>query len=61
MTGDVDRRERGPWKPEKGKYVRIWPLRVEVSEPVGIVLAVVVGVPVLAVLLLLIFSLIGAL
>ncbi len=36
----VSVRKRAPWKPEKGQYIRLWPTRIAVHEPMG---ALIVG------------------
>lgn len=39
MSGEVSRRERPPWKPERGQYVRLWPTRIAVPEWAGFTIA----------------------
>ena len=38
QDGSVSRRERAPWRPEKGQYIRPWGTRLAVSERAAILL-----------------------
>ena len=49
MSGEVDRHERGPRWPERGEWVRLWPLPVEVPEWAGFSIVMVVLVALLIV------------
>lgn len=46
--GSVDRRERAPWKPEKGQYIRPWGTRLAIPERVG---AMIVGAVAMALII----------
>ena len=42
MSGSVDRRERPPWRPERGQYVRIWGTSLAVPEWIGFTIVMLV-------------------
>lgn len=42
--GFVSRRERAPWKPEEGQYIRPWGTRLAIPERIGAVIAGAVAV-----------------
>ena len=51
MSGDVSRRERPPWRPERGQYVRVWGTTLAVPEWVAftVAMAVAVALPIVAI------------
>lgn len=49
MSGQVDRRERGPWRPERGQYVRFPGTTLAIPEWAGFTLVVIVAVALLVV------------
>ena len=49
MSGNVSRRERGPWKPERGQLVRLWPTRLAIPEWAAFTLAMAVALALLIV------------
>ncbi|HTQ92770.1 MAG TPA: hypothetical protein VMK84_25075 [Streptosporangiaceae bacterium] len=53
MSGSVSRRERGPWKPGRGQYVRIWGTSLAVPERVAFAVAMAVCVALLIIALVL--------
>lgn len=50
---DIERRERAPWKPERGQYVRVWGTRIAVPEWAGFTVAMAVCIALLIVALVL--------
>ena len=51
VSGDVSRRERPPWRPERGQYVRVWGTSLAVPEWVAFSVTMVVCVALLIVAL----------
>jgi hypothetical protein len=47
MTGNVSRRERPPWKPERGQYIRIPGTTLAIPELAGFTIAMAVCVALL--------------
>jgi hypothetical protein len=49
VSGDVDRRVRPPWRPERGQYIRFPGTTLAVPEWIGFAVAMAVCVALLAV------------
>lgn len=51
MSGEVNRRERAPWKPQRGQYIRLWPTSLAVPEWAAFTLAMAVCIALLIIAL----------
>jgi hypothetical protein len=51
VSGEINRRERPPWRPERGQCVRIWGTNVTVPEWAAFTLAMAVCVALLIIAL----------
>ena len=49
MSGSVSRKERPPWRPERGQYVRVWGTGLAVPEWAAFTIAMAVCVALLLV------------